>query len=294
MNVSATVQSGSADVNPIFSGGVEWRRPPAFTMRTPRPHTARQPASDRNGHGVQSVERALALLKAVAAGPEPATAAELALLCGINRSTAWRLLATLEAGGLVERDPLTQRYRVGYAAFQVASAAEDDAIARRVRPILRRAAEQTGEIVTLAAARRFSLVYVDQADPPRALSPSWMGRPIPLHATSSGKVFLAWLPDQEREALLAGELESYTDRTITDHGVLDRELAEIRRLGYGTCLGEFEDFSNGVSAAVLDPRGRPVVIVNIWGPSQRVNRGRLPSLGRVALGVAHEISVSLE
>ena len=94
-----------------------------------------------------------------------------------------------------------------------------------MRPIIRRAAEQTGEIVTLAAARRFSLVYVDQADPPHTLSPSWMGRPIPLHATSSGKVFLAWLPDQEREALLAGELESYTDRTITDHDVLDRELA---------------------------------------------------------------------
>src|SRR5689334_24336362 len=62
-----------------------------------------------------------------------------------------------------------------------------------------RSAEQTGEIVTLAAARRFSLVYVDQADPPRTLSPSWMGRPIPLHATSSGKVFLAWLPDARSE-----------------------------------------------------------------------------------------------
>jgi DNA-binding IclR family transcriptional regulator len=242
---------------------------------------------------VQPVERALVLLKAVAAGPEPATAAELAARCGLNRSTAWRLLATLEAGGLVERDELTQRYSVGYAAFQVASAAEDDAIARRVRPIIVRAAEQSGEIVTLAAARRFNLVYVDQADPPRTLSPSWMGRPIPLHATSSGKVFLAWLPDAERDALLAGELEAFTDRTITDRDELEKELAEIRRLGYGTCLGEFEDFSNGASAAVLDRRGRPVVIVNIWGPTQRVTKARLPALGRASLGVAHEISAAL-
>jgi DNA-binding IclR family transcriptional regulator len=259
-------------------------------MRTTRPHAAHT----ERGSAVQSVERAVALLKAVAAGPEPATTAELAIRCGINRSTAWRLLSTLETGGLVERDPATQRYAIGYAGLQVGSATSDDAIARRVRPIIVRVAEQTGEIVTLAAARRFSLVYVDQADPPRTLSPSWMGRPIPLHATSSGKVFLASLPEQERDALLAGELEAYTERTITDHGELARQLEEIRRLGYGTCLGEFEDFSNGVSAAVLDARGRPVVIVNIWGPSQRVTRGRLPALGRTALRTAHEISVELE
>jgi DNA-binding IclR family transcriptional regulator len=263
-------------------------------MGTTRPHTARNLAPIPAAASVQSVDRAVALLKAIAAGPVPSTAAELALACGINRSTAWRLLSTLEANGLVEREPLSQRYVIGYAAFQVASAADDDAIARRLRPIIARVAEQTGEIVTLAAARRFSLVYVDQADPPKSLSPNWMGRPIPLHATSSGKVFLAWLPDQEREALLAGELEAFNDRTITDRGQLEAELSEIRRLGYGTCMGEYEDFSNGVSAAVLDVRSRPVVIVNIWGPSQRVTRGRLPSLGRAVLRAAHEISAGLE
>jgi DNA-binding IclR family transcriptional regulator len=265
-----------------------------FAMRTHRPHTARIDAEVPAVASVQSVDRAVALLKAIAAGTAPSTAAELALACGINRSTAWRLLSTLEANGLVERDPITQRYAIGYAAFQVASAAEDDAIARRLRPIIARVAEQTGEIVTLAAARRFSLVYVDQADPPKTLSPNWMGRPIPLHATSSGKVFLAWLPDQERESLLSGGLEAYTARTITDRDQLEAELAEIRRVGYGTCLGEFEDFSNGASAAVLDRRGRPVVIVNIWGPSQRVTRGRLPALGRTVLRTAHEISAGLE
>jgi DNA-binding IclR family transcriptional regulator len=262
-------------------------------MGTDRPHAARNPAATSAAASVQSVDRAVALLKAIAAGPTPSTAAELALVCGINRSTAWRLLSTLEANGMVERDPLSQRYAIGYAAFQVASAAEDDAIARRLRPIIARVAEETGEIVTLAAARRFSLVYVDQADPPKTLSPNWMGRPIPLHATSSGKVFLAWLPDQEREALLAGELESFTNRTVTDRDQLEAELSEIRRIGYGVCVGEFEDFSNGVSAAVLDLRGRPVVIVNIWGPSQRVTRERLTPMGQAALRAAHEISLVL-
>jgi len=140
---------------------------------------------------VQAVERAVDLLKAVAAAEHPSTAWELASACSLNRTTAWRLLATLEHTGLVERDPLTGRFRVGYTAIQVAAAADHDALARRVRPILERYAAETGESVTLAAARRFSLVYVDQVDPPGVPWPNWLGRSLPLHATSSGKVFLA-------------------------------------------------------------------------------------------------------
>ena len=67
---------------------------------------------------IQSVDRAAALLKAVAASRDPLSVVELAAQCGLNRSTAWRLLATLDSQGLVERDPVTQRYSVGYAIFR--------------------------------------------------------------------------------------------------------------------------------------------------------------------------------
>jgi DNA-binding IclR family transcriptional regulator len=242
---------------------------------------------------VQSVERAVALLKATAAAPHPASVWELARACSVNRSTAWRLLATLEAQGLVERDPVTQRYTVGYEAIQIAGAADYDGLARRVRPLLQRVAETSGESVTLAAARRFSLVYIDQIDPPGPPSPDWNGRSLPLHATSSGKVCLAWLPEEERDAVLAPHLEAYTSRTITDRARLDRSLAEIRRLGYSTCVGELEEFQNGVSAAVLDRLMRPMVIVNIWGPSPRVTQKRLPVLGRMVLQAAHDVGLML-
>jgi DNA-binding IclR family transcriptional regulator len=273
----------------LYGGAVGPHTGGTFTMQTPRSH----PAPPRQTHMVQSVDRAAQLLKAVATSPRPATAWELAERCNLNRSTAWRLLSTLERHGLVERDPLTSRYQPGYAAIQLASSTDLDALARRVRPILGRLAGSTGEIVTLAAARRFSLVYVDQADPPGPPSPNWSGRPIPLHATSSGKVFLAWLPDDERRSLMPGTLEQFTPRTITDPDKLERALAVIRRDGYGTCVGEFEEFSNGVSAALLDAHGRPVVILNIWGPSQRVTRDRLPGLGRDALRAVHEMSAML-
>ncbi len=255
------------------------------SARTQRP-------GDPANSGVQSVDRALRLLKAVASSAVPSTAQELAQRCDVNRSTAWRLLATLESHGLVERDALTGRYVVGYASFQLATAEDHDALARRLRPLLARAAEATGEIVTLAMIKRFGLVYVDQADPPGPPSPDWNGRHIPLHATSSGKVFLAWMPEEERAAVLPAVLERFTTHTIVDRAELDRALERVRRDGYATCVGEY-DYSNGVSAAVFDANHRPIAIVNVWGPSLRVTRARLPALGRAALRAAHEMSLLL-
>ena len=83
---------------------------------------------------IQSVDRAAALLKAVAKSPIALSVVELAAQCGLNRSTAWRLLATLDSQGLVERDPETQRYSVGYAIFQIAAAGDHDALVRRAHP----------------------------------------------------------------------------------------------------------------------------------------------------------------
>jgi DNA-binding IclR family transcriptional regulator len=242
---------------------------------------------------IQAVDRAVALLKAVAVSERPATVVELAQACAINRSTAWRLLGTLEHHGLIERDPATQRYTIGYAATQVAGAAGPDALVRRARPALFRFCEVTGELITLAVAQRFKLVYVDQVDPPNTISPDWLGRPLPLHATSAGKVFLAWLSDEERDAILPEPLERYTPMTITDRARLERQLAAIRRDGYGVCEGENEEFSNGASAAVLDDHTRLIAVVNVWGPSQRITPERLPRLGRQALRAAHEIVAAL-
>jgi len=263
-------------------------------MRTEDP--SREPANEdaRDGNRVQSVDRAVLLLRAISTSAHPPTAWELARACGINRSTAWRLLQTLEHHALVERDPTTGRYGIGYTALEVAASAGYDGLARRARPILERVAGDAGESVMLAAARRFSLVYVDQVDPPTVPTANWLGRQLPLHATSTGKVFLAWLPEDERDAVLPAQLPAYTQRTITDRARLERALADIRRAGYGSCVGEFEEFSSGVSAAVLDSAMRPVVIVNLWGPSQRLTRERLRTLGGLALKTAHEISLVLE
>jgi DNA-binding IclR family transcriptional regulator len=243
---------------------------------------------------IQAVDRAIALLKSVAASTPPPTVLELARACGINRSTAWRLLRTLEHHGLVDRDPITQRYTVGYGAISVAAAATDDALVRRVRPLLARLAGVTGESVTLAVAKRFNLVYVDQVDPPAVMVPNWLDKALPLHATSGGKAFLAWLPADERDAILPRELPSYTERTITDKDRLEREFAEVRRIGYALCDREYEEFSSGASVAVLNNRQYPMAVINVWGPAPRNPVPRLHQIGREAVRTAGEVRALLD
>ena len=238
---------------------------------------------------VQAVDRAAALLKAVANAAQPASVPELAVSCGLNRSTAWRLLATLERQGLVERDPATQRYSVGYAIFQIAAGDDHDSLVRRAHPVIERLARETRTTVSLAVAKRFNLVYVDQIDEPRALAPNWLGRSLPLHATSGGKAFLAWLPKDERDAILTGRLTRFTSTTVTERRRLEQELAADRRRGYSSCLGELEETLWGVSAAVLDMRERPIAIVNAWGPSNRLTGERLPIVGAKTARAAEEI-----
>jgi DNA-binding IclR family transcriptional regulator len=238
---------------------------------------------------VQAVDRAAALLKAVANAPRPATVPELARSCSLNRSTAWRLLATLERQGLVERDPVTQRYSVGYAIFQIAAGDDHDSLVRRAHPVIARLAHETRATVSLAVAKRFNLVYVDQVDEPGALSPNWLGRSLPLHATSGGKAFLAWLPKEERSVILTGRLQRYTSTTVTERRRLEQELTADRRRGYSTCLGELEETLWGVSSAVLDRRERPLAIVNVWGPSNRLTAERLPTVGAKTARAAEEI-----
>jgi DNA-binding IclR family transcriptional regulator len=238
---------------------------------------------------IQSVDRAAALLKAVANSRDALTVVELAARVGLNRSTAWRLLATLDSQGLVERDPVTQRYSVGYAIFQIAAGGDHEALVRRAHPVLTQLANETGETANLAVAKRFNLVYVDQVEAPQIMSPNWLGRVLALHATSTGKAFLAWLPKEERDALVPAKLERFTDTTLTDRRRLEQELEAVRRDGYSICVGELEQTLYGASSPVLNERERPVAIVSVWGPQHRVPAERLPEIGAKAVAAATEI-----
>ncbi|WP_019544159.1 IclR family transcriptional regulator [Streptomyces sulphureus] len=249
-------------------------------------------AKGRPGGGrVQSLERAIALLNAVSASaPEGRSVAELAEVCDLNRATAWRLLATLEHHALVERDPAANRYTIGPAVSRMASTAGVEGLVRRSHDVLQRLCETTGETANLAVAQGGGgITYVDEVVPPAVLTARWLGREVPIHATSAGKALLAWEPRAEVEALLSRRLAGYTATTQTDREALYAELAAVRERGYGISVGELEAQLNGVAAPVLDAGGRPVAVVCVWGPHDRVPESRFAELGPQAQEAAAEI-----
>jgi DNA-binding IclR family transcriptional regulator len=261
---------------------------------TSAPNVGRLAAVATQPGRVQSVDRALQLLAVVAtAAPRGETATELASRCGINRATAWRLLATLEAHGLVERDPSTNRYKIGLALIRMSAAAGYDGLVRRARPILERVSAETGETADLAVAGLHGVTYVGEVAPPSVMAINWLAREVPLHATSTGKAFLAWLPPDEAIGLLERPLREFTDTTVTDPDVLLAELAETRARGYAECAGELEPTLYGVSAPVINAAdSRPLAVFSIWGPVDRVPVSRFPQLGPVVIEAAAEVGAA--
>ena len=217
--------------------------------------------------------RAIELLKAVAAAERPPTAAELAKICGLNRTTAWRLLATLEDHALVERDA-AQRYAIGYGTVALSrSPSGSAALVRIARPALERLAAATGNTVTLSVVRREGILAIDQIDPPDAtLVLNYLTSPLPVNATSTGKVLLASLSEEALEDVLVAPLEQRTDATVTDPDELRTILADVRRNGYAITVGELDAGVNGISLGVVDDQGALVAVLSVSD-----NEYRLPA-----------------
>jgi len=213
---------------------------------------------------VQSVDRAVWLLRAVAdAGSGGATTVALGQACGLNRATAWRILSTLESHGLVVSDRASGHWRLGSGLVDIARSAGAEIVLRDVHVVLERLALQVGETAALAVVRDGALTYVDEVAPDAIVSASWSGQPVSLHATSTGKVLLAWSTEEELARLMPRRLKRYTAATITDWGV---------------------------SAPVLDRIGQLLAVLSIWGPPPRVVAERFPALGALTVEAAQRMA----
>src|SRR5687768_17793967 len=198
------------------------------------------PAPAITGQGVQSVDRALGILEVLARVGE-AGVTEIAAELGVHKSTAFRLVATLEAHRLVEQTVDRGRYRLGMGILRLAGAttARLDLV-QEARPIARQLAADTGETVNIAVLAESSALYLDQVAGSSALQPhNWVGQHIPLHATSNGKVLLSEMTESELKAAVR-ELPRFTDHTITTRPPLRDDLAADRKAGYAVAVDELE------------------------------------------------------
>lgn len=255
---------------------------------------SRDGGSSLDGNAVRSVDRAAALLLALGESGGEAGVTELARRLGLHKSTASRLLATLERRGLVEQDADTGRYRLGLAIIRLAEHAERALDLRGIAlPELELLARATHESVSLTVLEGEAALPVAQADGPVQSAVDWTGHAIPPHAIAAGKILLSALPEREIARIARRGLRRFTPRTIVDLQPLLEELARVRRRGYATAVGEFEEGLNGVAAPVLDARGSIVAAVGVFGPAGRLTPRRLPEVALRARRAAGAISARL-
>jgi IclR family transcriptional regulator, KDG regulon repressor len=217
---------------------------------------------------VQSIERAFAVLDAVAARPAGVTA--LAGRVGLPKSTAARLLASLEALGAVERIA-GRRWRVGPRVAALAGTVSPaHSLAALARPELVRLVSTLGEDAGLGLPDGYEVLYVEQVESDHPVQVrDWAGTRVPMHAVPSGLVLLADWPPSAIDGYVAHGLASFTPKTIVDPAELRTRLQEVRRNGYAWGLEEFADGINSVAAPVRDARGNTVAAVHVHGPAYR-------------------------
>ncbi|MFJ6756666.1 MULTISPECIES: IclR family transcriptional regulator [unclassified Streptomyces] len=238
----------------------------------------------------QSVERALRILPLLATGPAPlgAVADELA----VHKSTALRLLRTLDEHGFVYRQP-DGRYRLGSKLFALAAEAMENLDVREIaHPHLVELNRATGHTVHLALHQDDEVVYVDKVDsryPVRMYSR--IGRPVPLTVAAVAKLLLADLPEAERRALAERiEYPRYTPRSTPDAAAFLRELDLVREQGWATDLGGHEESVNCLGAPVHGPDGRVVAALSVSAPGVVVSADGLLELLPQVLRTADAIS----
>jgi DNA-binding IclR family transcriptional regulator len=243
---------------------------------------------------VQSIERAFAVLGALADGPIGVT--EVADRVDLPKSTAARMLTSLAREGAVEQLPGDTRYRLGPRIDSLAKGvvgARD--VAAVARPHLEELAGSIGEVAGLSVPDGELIHYVDQVDSDHPVGVrDWTGARLAMHAVSSGLAVLALRPPTEIERYLAGPLERFTGRTMTDPDQLRPRLQRILLDGFAWTNGEYTEDISSVAAAIADASGEVVAAIHVHGPSYRFPaRGEEAALGLEVATAATAIARTL-
>ena len=231
-------------------------------------------SNPRERYSINSIIRASHILKCLSGGKSHFKMSELARHVGLDRSTTYRILLSLERTGFVEKDEKAGTYSLGLAAFEIGNAylSQMDLI-QICRPIMADLAQKVQETVHLAVLSDTEIVYVDKADSPRSLGVmSKMGQRAPVYCTALGKTLLAFQPGHEQSRIIHDiRLIPLTPRTITSKQKLVEELKGIRKQGYALDRREIEEDVECIGAPIRNHIGDVIAAISISGPRRKIH-----------------------
>lgn len=251
----------------------------------------------REGGGakVRAVERALQILGCFDHAHPERGVSDIAKAVGLHKATAYRIVSTLVSYGYLERAEDGQRYRLGMAMATLGFLALRRVDVRReAMPIMADLAARLNETCDLSVYNRGEVYFLEVVQGSRALTiAAAVGRSLPVHATASGKVLLAYLPETESEVIFEGPLVAHTEQTITRPAQLRKQLEIVRMQGYAVDDEELELGVRAVSVPVRDREGRVTAALSVTCPTSRLPQDRIPVIAAEARQAGDAISQRL-
>jgi len=243
-----------------------------------------------------AVERALAMLEAVAQEPEGLSNADISRKLQIPKSSASYILRTLETQGYLNRDADSGKYRVGLKILSLSRGALSGIDVREVAlPIMRHLVEKTGLTCHLAILDGADAVYIEKVEPPGFIRmDTWVGRRMRVHATSVGKALVAYIPQERLEKIVSERtMEKRTPKTITTIPRFLKELEKVRTQGHAVDDEENNMGARCVGAPVFSQSGAIEASIGLSGTTNQVNAHTMPRILEALKDAARHVSMQL-
>lgn len=243
---------------------------------------------------VHSVERALAILEALGRRSQGYGCTELGQLLGLHKSTVHRLVSTLQAYGFAEKDPSTDRYKLGTRIMLLGLEALNCLDFRKVAiPYMKELVEISRETVQLAVLDGGEVLILERDQSPEAITVN-LGLRGQVYCTAEGKVLLAHQPAERVVEILKGrEMRQHTINTITDTNLFISHLEKVRSQGFAINAEEMVEGVRAIAAPVYNHRGQAAAALSITGPSSRLTLERIYRLVTVLKETCTSISMHL-
>jgi IclR family KDG regulon transcriptional repressor len=258
------------------------------------------PRKIKNPGSVQAIERGCRILDHLSRGKQSYSIQDLSLNLNLPKPTIHRILSTLRHFGFVSQDEISKEYHLGFRLVELGYTVLDQIDLRKVaEPFLSNLASQAQETVHLVILDQGEIVYLDKVEKvegPKSLRMvSRIGMRNYAHSCAVGKMLLAFLPDRERDAIIAQKgLPRMTQNTIVHPEELIEHLARLKTQDYAIDDEENEEGIRCVAAPVRNDRGEVVAAISISGPSVRLTEERIHSeLRTKVMKTALEISNKL-
>ncbi len=243
----------------------------------------------------QTVKRISDILRCFTTGNPERGVMEISRQTGLHKSTTSRLLSSLESEGLVDKNPESGKYRLGLEIIHLAGAVlEQIGLRQAAHMALRELANITQETINIAVLHGDACINIESIKSPQPIQyAGQLGRRNPLHCTSTGKIFLAFMSADESRQWLSQPLEAFTPSTITDLTALEEDLQKTRQLGYASAHDEFDEGLSAIAAPIRDISGRVVAALSISGPSFRMGAEQITHYAPRLTAAAQKISNQL-